>query len=170
MSAALPLPEQPAAWQVRAMTTDDLSAVSRIESQVYPFPWTRGNFADSLAAGYDSWVFETVPDRALLGYAVIMWLPDEVHLLNISVATAWQGQGRGTAMLDWLMADAAARRARSMMLEVRPSNDRALQLYERKGFRRIGIRRRYYPAAGDTREDAIVMVRRLDDLPGYRHG
>jgi [ribosomal protein S18]-alanine N-acetyltransferase len=170
MSAALPLPEQPAAWRVRSMTADDLTVVARIEAQVYPFPWTRANFADSLAAGYDAWIFETLPERGVLGYAVVMWLPDEVHLLNLSVAVAWQGQGRGTAMLDWLMAETARRGARSMMLEVRPSNDRALRLYEWRGFRRIGVRRRYYPAAAGTREDAIVMVRRLDDLPDYQRG
>jgi ribosomal protein S18 acetylase RimI-like enzyme len=49
-----------------------------------------------------------------------------------------------------------------MLLEVRPSNTPALRLYERKGFMRVGLRRRYYPAHDGAREDAIVMIRRLD--------
>ncbi len=157
MSAAtVPIGER---WRVRPMVAADLPAVAAIEQQIYPFPWTRGNFADSLASGYDSWVLER--GRALVGYAIVMWMPDEVHLLNLSVAAEHQGEGLGGSMLDWLMSDAARRGARSMLLEVRPSNVRAIGLYERKGFVRIGIRRRYYPSYNNTREDALVMTRRL---------
>ena len=98
---------------------------------------------------------------ALLGYAVLMWIPDEVHLLNLSVAAPRQGQGLGRATLEWLCADAVARGAHGMLLEVRPSNQPALRLYETSRFERIGIRRRYYPAPGSEREDAWVYFRRL---------
>ncbi|MFM1991845.1 MAG: ribosomal-protein-alanine N-acetyltransferase [Pseudomonadota bacterium] len=146
------------------MRRGDLSQVARIEARIFPFPWTYGNFADSIAAGYDSWVFERAePPVEMLGYAIVMWLPDEVHLLNLSVDAPVQGQGLGAEMLDWLMADAGTRGARSMLLEVRPSNTAALRLYERKGFLRVGLRRRYYPSFEGAREDAIVMVRRLRD-------
>ena len=155
-----PLP----AWLARPMRRGDLSQVAQIEARIFPFPWTYGNFADSLAAGYDGWAFESVePPVELLGYAIVMWLPDEVHLLNLSVDAPMQGRGLGAAMLDWLMRDAGARGARSILLEVRPSNTPALRLYERKGFHRVGLRRRYYPSYDGTREDAIVMVRRLRD-------
>lgn len=139
----------------------DLDAVMRIEREIYPYPWTAGNFGDSLKAGYDAWVFESA--RELIGYAVIMWIPDEVHLLNLSVAAPLQGRGYGRAMLRWLCADAAARGARAMMLEVRPSNETARALYASIGFAQIGVRRRYYPAQGDAREDALVLRRRLVD-------
>lgn len=139
----------------------DLDRVAAIEQRVYPFPWSRGNFADSLNAGYDAWAFERGDE--LIGYAIVMWLPDEVHLLNLSVDADHQGKGIGSAMLDWLMADAARRGAASMLLEVRPSNVRAIGLYERKSFMRIGIRRRYYPSFNNTREDAIVMRCMLAD-------
>lgn len=148
--------------QVRAMRRGDLDAVSEIERAIYPFPWTRGNFADSLVAGHDAWIFAS-PDEpeSILGYAVSMWLPDEVHLLNFSVAAAHQGKGFGRAMLQWLMRDAAKRGANGMMLEVRPSNERALALYRSTGFVQIGLRRRYYPAEFG-REDAQVLFRRLE--------
>ena len=163
MSAA-PQPEGGLpAWRARPMRRADLVQVAQIESRIFTFPWTYGNFVDSLAAGYDGWVFESVAlDPAMLGYAIVMWLPEEVHLLNLSVDAPVQGRGLGAAMLDWLMRDAAARGARSMLLEVRPSNTAALRLYERKGFLRVGLRRRYYPAHDGAREDAIVMVRRFE--------
>lgn len=147
-------------WFARPMSEPDLDAVIRIEREIYPFPWTRGNFSDSLASGYDCWLFE---DEAMhLGaYAVLMWIPDEVHLLNLSVAAPRQGQGVGRAALEWLCADALERGAHGMLLEVRPSNQPALRLYETSRFERIGIRRRYYPAAGRDREDAWVYFRRL---------
>jgi len=161
--SALPAAPQPAPfWRVRPMRRADLPRVAQVEERIYPFPWTLGNFADSLSAGYDGWAFESVDEPpALLGYAVIMWLPDEVHLLNLSVDAPQQGRGLGGQMLHWLMADTAERGARSMLLEVRPSNTVALRLYERLGFTRIGLRRRYYPAHHGSREDAIVMMRRL---------
>ena len=156
------MPQDAPAWRARPMRRADLAEVTRIETRIFPFPWSYGNFADSLAAGYDGWVFEADDGTApILGYAIVMWLPDEVHLLNLSVDAPVQGRGLGGGFLDWLAVDAGARGARSMLLEVRPSNLSALRLYERKGFHRIGLRRRYYPAQDGVREDAIVMVRRL---------
>jgi ribosomal-protein-alanine acetyltransferase len=169
MSAA-PVPRQAAAeWRVRAMGRADLAQVALIEARIFAFPWSFGNFSDSLAAGYDGWVFETTAEpHEMLGYAIVMWLPDEVHLLNLSVDAPVQGRGLGARMLEWLMADAARRGARSMLLEVRPSNTPALRLYERMGFARVGLRRRYYPSFGGSREDAIVMTRLL--RPGDADG
>lgn len=156
--------------RVRHMRVDDLDAVMTIESGIYAFPWTRGNFADSLRSGHDAWVFEAgegaADERtrgALQGYAVAMWIPDEVHLLNLSVAAAMHGHGIGRAMLGWLMRDARRRDARGMMLEVRPSNPVAIALYRSAGFTRIGVRKRYYPAPDGAREDAWVMFGKLGD-------
>lgn len=146
-------------WRVRPMHRGDLDAVARVESEIYPFPWTPGNFGDSLEAGYDAWIFESA--QGLIGYAVLMWIPDEVHLLNISVATELQGRGYGRAMLEWLCEDAGRRGALSMLLEVRPSNRVARALYESMDFSAIGLRKRYYPAQGGSREDAIVLRREL---------
>ena len=140
---------------VRWMTHADLDGVMAIESDIYPFPWSRGNFSDSLRAGYDAWMFELGADIA--GYAVMMWIPDEVHLLNISVARALQRRGFGRRMLSWLRADARRRGARSMLLEVRPSNHPARRLYDSVGFRQIGVRKGYYPDADGRREDALVL-------------
>ncbi|HLT27691.1 MAG TPA: ribosomal protein S18-alanine N-acetyltransferase [Zeimonas sp.] len=147
---------------VRPMRRSDLDAVAAIERSIYEFPWTRGNFADSLLAGHDAWVFEIEVEESpqLIGYAVVMWLPDEVHLLNLSVCAPMQGKGYGREMLRWLLRDAAGRGARGMLLEVRPTNARALALYRSMGFEPIGTRRGYYPAQ-NGREDAQVLFKRL---------
>jgi ribosomal-protein-alanine N-acetyltransferase len=162
-------------WRARAMQLTDLYEVSRVEALIFQAPWTRGNFADSLKAGYDCWVFETDPVHEplstlqLLGYAVLMWTPDDLHLLNLSVNAPVQGQGLGGAFLSWLMRNARARGAHGMLLEVRPSNLAGLRLYERAGFQRIGLRRGYYPAHEGVREDAIVMRRRIESAVGQSH-
>ena len=154
------------------MQAADLAEVSQVEARIFQAPWTRGNFADSLKAGYDCWIFESDPIHAplvatqLLGYSVLMWTPDDLHLLNLSVNNAVQGQGLGKTFLSWLIRDARSRGASHLLLEVRPSNLAALRLYERAGFQRIGLRRGYYPAHQGHREDAIVMRRRIDAPSG----
>lgn len=142
------------------MTTLQLDTVTEIESLVYPFPWTRGNFVDSLAAGYPAQVLYGGSGE-MLGYFVAMEGVDEMHLLNITVAPRVQGRGHGRFMLDELCALCRDRGAKQLWLEVRESNDRGRAIYERYGFQRVGLRRRYYPADRathpDGREDAIVM-------------
>jgi ribosomal-protein-alanine N-acetyltransferase len=142
------------------MTVRQLDAVLAIELQAYPFPWTRGNFVDSLASGYTAQVLYG-PQGELLGYFIAMEGVDELHLLNITVAPAAQGQGHARFMLDELCALARARAAQQIWLEVRGSNLRARSIYERYGFRHVGVRRGYYPASRAEhptgREDAMVM-------------
>jgi ribosomal-protein-alanine N-acetyltransferase len=137
------------------MTVDRLGAVMAIEQLAYAQPWTQANFVDSLRAGYQGQLL--VAGQMLLGYFVAMRGVDEVHLLNITVAPALQGQGWGQVMLDALATWARGQGAQWLWLEVRQSNHRALRLYERQGYRRVGQRKAYYPAAQGPREDAIVM-------------
>ena len=136
----------------------DLDQVMPIEDAIYPFPWTRGNFVDSLRAGYSGWTYRV--DGVLVGYAICMGVLDEIHLLNLSIAETWQGRGHGAKLLRFLMDLYGASGLRQLLLEVRPSNAAAIKLYRQFGFVRIGVRRNYYPAVGG-REDAWVMVREL---------
>jgi len=146
-------------WQLRQMERSDLAEVSQVEADLYTFPWSRGNFEDSLASGYSAWVARG-EDALLLGYFLLMPAVDEAHLLNISVARHAQRQGLGRALLDHACAVAVEFGTRSLILEVRPSNPRAMAIYERYGFREIGVRRGYYPADhhdASLREDALVL-------------
>ncbi len=156
MSAVLrPVPEPPQ----RPMTVADLDTVLAIENAAYSHPWTRGNFVDSIAAGYHSWLRHETSGR-LVGYGMALAGVDETHLLNITVAPDCQRRGLGRTMLDGL-ADWARRRGdAALWLEVRQSNQGARLLYAAAGFVEVGQRPAYYPAARQQREDAVVM--RLD--------
>ena len=136
------------------MTAADLDTVVAIEQDVYPHPWTRGNFRDSLAAGYQCWVAECGGEIA--GYCVVAIAADEAHLLNMSVAAPWQRRGVGREVLGFVLRLAREARAARILLEVRPSNEAARALYAAAGFAVIGTRRDYYPAS-DGREDAVVL-------------
>ena len=142
----------------RPMREADLDAVLEAENAIYPQPWTRGNFEDSLRAGYACWLLEW--RQALVGYGVLMPGAGEAHLLNISVAHDWQRQGHGRALLDFFVTRSREMRADALFLEVRPSNAAARALYAATGFCELGRRPRYYPAVGG-REDAILMGRNL---------
>jgi len=142
------------------MTERDLDEVLRIEYRVYSHPWSRTNFADSISSGYSCWVCRVGGE--LVGYFVLMLAVDEAHLLNISVAEKRQGMGFGARLLRWAMDAAQLAGAATMLLEVRPSNDRALVLYRHFGFKQIGVRRGYYPAVGG-REDALVLTHALGE-------
>lgn len=140
--------------QLAPMRSADLDAVLAIEQAVYSHPWTRGNFADSLRAEYRccTWRLE----GELVGYFVVLCAAREAHLLNLSIAPAWQRRGHGSALLREAMRVARESGARQMFLEVRPSNRAGQALYQRFEFKRIGVRRGYYPAPGG-REDALVL-------------
>jgi ribosomal-protein-alanine N-acetyltransferase len=138
------------------MQEADLAEVLDLEQTVYPHPWSMSNFADSLASGYQAWVLRDT-EGELLGYFLLMPIVDEAHLLNVAVSAERQGQGLGRFLLNQAVACARGLGMESVLLEVRPSNTRALEIYQRYGFQTIGKRKGYYPAANQQREDAIVM-------------
>ena len=142
------------------MNVTDIEDVIAVELNAYPFPWTRGNFLDSLDSGYEAWVLRD-EDSCLLGYFLMMYAVEEVHLLNITVRPEVQGQGLGRKLLDKLIGLARDAGMHAVLLEVRPSNNHALMVYHHFGFAQIGQRKNYYPAAGAGREDAIVMRKML---------
>jgi ribosomal-protein-alanine N-acetyltransferase len=150
---------------MEAMTVADLDAVVALEKTAYPFPWSRGNFIDSLAAGYLAEVLLD-DERRLVGYHVAMPGVDEMHLLNITVAPPHWHQGHGRRLLDRVVQRARALQAQAVWLEVRESNARARQVYLRYGFTEVGLRRGYYPAPHGQREDAIVMSLRVTQAGG----
>ena len=136
-----------------------LDVVLHVEQRAYAHPWNRANFLDALHSGYQAQVL--VANQTVLGYFVAMKGVDEVHLLNITVAPEYQGQGWAKVMLDALTLWARGQAAQWLWLEVRVGNARALQVYERHGYRRMGLRKQYYPAGDGQREDAIVMSLKL---------
>ncbi len=147
------------------MTVGDLAVVLALEVRAYGHPWSHGNFVDSLAAGHLAEVLEA---DGLIGYFVALVGFEELHLLNLTIAPAWQGRGHGMALVDAVLAHALVRHLPTVWLEVRASNHRARALYARRGFEEVGVRRGYYPAHPD-REDAVVMRRAMEPAARPEH-
>lgn len=155
-------PEPSLAPQV--LTEADLDEVVALEAHVQAFPWTRGNFADALTAGYGAWVLRR--EGRVAGFCILMFAPDVAHLLVIAVAKDLHRQGLGGVLLDWCEQQARQRGLEGVLLEVRPSNTSAVGFYKHHGYLQIGVRRGYYPAHGGTREDGLVMQKRFAAVTG----
>jgi ribosomal-protein-alanine N-acetyltransferase len=151
-----PIQEVPV--EVRSMVHNDLAEVSDIERRSYDFPWSHGVFRDCLLAGYHCIVL----DRAggVGGYAILSIAAGEAHILNLCVDPKFRQLGYGEKLLDDVLARAADAEVREIFLEVRPSNRKAIALYEKKGFRQVASRPAYYQAR-EGREDAAVLSRIL---------
>ena len=140
---------------LRPMQQEDLQQVIAIEEAVYPFPWTLGIFQDCLRVGYCCWVI--LLDEVVIGYGVMSVVIDESHILNLCIHPKWQRKGLGNKLIRRLLKIARQHGAETAFLEVRASNRAAIKLYQGLGFVEVGMRQDYYPAAGRTREDAVVM-------------
>jgi len=152
MSAVLNHPKV----ELRPMSVGDLSQILVIDKKVYPYPWTESIFRDCLHVGYCCWVMEE--NKKIVAYGVLsIGAVGEAHILNVSVRPESQRRGLGESMLDYLLDLAREHLAKSVFLEVRPSNIAALNLYDKKGFNQVGVRNNYYPTKGG-REDALILA------------
>lgn len=139
---------------LRPMNYSDLSAVCAIEQQVQYAPWTEKLFSD----GLDRHLC-LVAEKAqqVVGFVVVQFVVDEASLLNIAVEPTQQKQGIGRLLLDEVLAQASAKKATTVFLEVRASNQRAIEMYQQAGFNEMGLRKNYYPAA-NGKEHAVMMA------------
>lgn len=142
------------ALSFRPLLASDLQQVLAIEQQAFSHPWSAQLYQDALER-YDCWLVALAGRHA--GHAVMQYVADEAHLLNIVIASECQGRGLGRQLLEFVLAQAAQRQCRECFLELRASNHGAYRLYESAGFNELGRRRDYYPAA-KGHEDAILMV------------
>lgn len=140
---------------IRLMTLADLDEVMAIEEAIYAFPWTRGIFRDCLGVGYPCRVLQI--DGQVQAYAILSVAAGEAHILTLCVSPDARRRGYGELMLADLLQLARELHTDSIYLEVRPSNQAAIRLYEKTGFKEIGIRPDYYPDKFG-REDALVMA------------
>jgi ribosomal-protein-alanine N-acetyltransferase len=155
------------------MTETDLDSVLAIESVSHIHPWTKGNFSDSLAAGH--WAYCVRPQltdavrgsyldpEILWAYCILFPAVDELHLLNITVSPKLRRLGIGIKMMNAIEGVAAQQKMPRIILEVRPTNESALKLYQSLGYEQIGVRKNYYPVdtASGLREDALVLAKSI---------
>ena len=144
--------------ELRPMTASDINAVMEVEKNVYPFPWTKGIFADCIRVNYECWV--ALQDEKIIAHAVLSVAAGESHILNLAVSKHCQKQGIGNHLLTHIINIARIQSADMVLLEARPSNKAAIRLYEAAGFNEIGTRRDYYPA-DSGKEDALIYALQL---------
>ncbi len=150
----------------RRMTLADVRRVMKVEREVYEFPWTDKIFNDCIRVGYHCWL--ALQQQTIVGHAVISVTAGESHMLNLSIAREYQRKGFGKQFIEFLVEEARARQAQTMLLEVRPSNIAAISCYNSAGFNEIGCRKDYYPAP-EGREDALLFARHIPSPTGVQH-
>ncbi len=151
----------PKSLEFRRMTLEDVPQVIRVEQEVYEFPWTARIFSDCIRVGYQCWLAHN--GEGVVGHSVISVTAGESHMLNLSIARRFQRCGYGSQFIEFLVEQARARQAETMLLEVRPSNTAAINCYNAAGFSEIGSRKDYYPAT-NGREDALLFARHIPPL------
>jgi len=144
--------------QFSLMGPENLDRVMEIECLAYPIPWTRSMFVSSLSSKDECWLLSV--DSQILGYAIISNILDEAHLLNICIHPGSSRQGLGRLLLKYVIDRAIERNARMFFLEVRVSNQSAIDLYFSEGFNEVGLRPNYYPSK-NGQEDALLMTMEL---------
>lgn len=142
-------------YRIRAMTMADLFAVLAIERRSYEFPWSEEIFRDCMRVGYYCQVI--VSAGAIAGYGVMTVGAGEAHIVNLCIKPELRQHGLGRRLMTHIMDEARHSGVGNMFLEVRPSNEVAINLYLNMGFNEIGIRKGYYPAR-NGREDALILA------------
>jgi len=136
------------------MTEQDLPVIQKIEKLCYPDPWSEKTMKDCLKAAYQCIVVSI--DNETVAYCFLLLAIDESQLLNITVAPVYQKKGIARLLLDRIKLISRIGHCHNIILEVKSSNKRALSIYQKYGFKQIGLRKNYYLHAG-VKEDAIVM-------------
>lgn len=145
---------------VRPMLENDLDAVMAIERASYSLPWNSEHFRNEIYSSY-SWPLVAVGENGVIGYLCLMSLFEEAQILNIAVTPYLRGKGIARQLLESAFVLALEKGAEVIALEVRASNSSAITLYERLGFKRVGIRARYY----EHTEDAVLMEKSIKEIP-----
>ena len=139
--------------EIQLASFDDLAQISMIEKETNEYPWSLNNFKSSLEAGNSSIVLKD--KKNILGYAFFSVIGTDSHLLNITISKNYQGRGHGKRILEQVLFQSKVLGATIIFLEVRESNYKAIDFYEKFGFKRDAIRYNYYD--GNPREDALLM-------------
>ena len=151
-------PQNQPAWQIRLMRTGDLDQVIKIEKKIYDFPWGMNVFMSCLNMHYENHVIEW--GQRIVGYSVMMVTATECHLLNLCIESDFQRCGLGRKLLKLALNRAKSRGVKRVVLEVRPTNQVARNLYNSENFSETSIRKDYYPTKAGY-EDALVLTKLL---------
>jgi ribosomal-protein-alanine N-acetyltransferase len=153
----------PVRLRIAPMRLEDLAEVQAIEKASFTTPWPSQAYRSELESNRLATYLVARVDDALVGYAGVWLMVDEAHITTFAIHPAWRRQRIGERLLLAILDVSRERHAREATLEVRLSNLGARRLYEKYGFRPVGLRPRYY---SDDREDALIMT--TEPLAGRR--
>lgn len=143
---------------IRPLRSEDIDAVVAIETEAFSTPWSPETFEGLIDRDAVELIVMTDDVDGVIGYAVLWCILDQGELANLALATTRRGAGLGSLLLRHVMQTARERGVQRLFLEVRASNQRAIDLYHGFGFTDVGVRRAYYQR---PREDAHVMLAKL---------
>lgn len=142
---------------IRPAKIEDIEAISEIEKESFPTPWSKELIREELTFPLSLNLVATI-DEVVIGYVLSWLIPPEVHILNLAVSQTFRKKGVGRKIMDSLFYEAAKRGANKFTLEVRHKNVSAISFYQCFGFVTKGVRKGYYQ---DTGEDALIMWKDL---------
>jgi ribosomal-protein-alanine N-acetyltransferase len=145
----------PVTLSIEPMRLEDVAAVQAIERASFTSPWPPEAYRSELTTNRLATYLVVRADGAVVGYGGVWLMVDEAHITTFAIHPRWRRRHLGARLLLALLDAAIARQAREATLEVRLSNMAARRLYERFGFRPVGLRTRYY---SDDGEDALIMT------------
>ena len=148
---------QSKAVNYRYMSETDIEVSRDIEINSNPVPWTEKNFLDCLRKDYYCLVQEV--DQEVSGFAIQNISLNESHLLNIGIKEMFRNRGLGQELLEQIVHASKSMGCKKIFLEVRVSNNQAIGLYNKTGFKQVSVKRNYYRLP-DGREDALVMSKK----------
>ncbi len=145
-------------FSIRRMTEEDIEEILAIEQASYRIPWSRRAFENEIRAPHACPLVLGQPDSPLiLGYLCSWRTMDECHILNVAIHPCFRRLGFASHLIDHLLQLSQEEGILRYFLEVRVSNEAAISLYKKYGFKVCGVRKKYY---ADTGEDALIMQRR----------
>ncbi len=139
---------------IRPLKPEDIPIVAAIAQESMPHPWSENVFRDCLKSGYYSWIFTL--DNEPIGFVIILLKGEDGELMNIAIKSAYRRKGYAQLLVQHAMDFARSKGVARLLLEVRRSNEAAIQFYEKLGAWEMGVRKDYYPL-GERREDAVVF-------------
>jgi ribosomal-protein-alanine N-acetyltransferase len=152
----------PQGFLTRSARTEDIPAVAALEAQVFPDPWPQHLYLQEVGQPLRFQRVAYTENGYIAAYLFACWQLDELHVLKVATHPLYEGRGLARTLLDEAKCEGQRSEARGLILEVRPSNRRAIRLYRHLGYDVLGRRPRYY-ADG---EDALVMSLALTAPPG----
>ena len=151
----------PEELKIRKMKIEDFEVVSKLEKEIFRCPWSKRQIFRILTE--DKLAFPLIAEvyNKVVGYAFAWIIYDEVHIGNLAVKEGYRRMKIGTRLINYLISEASRKGGKFFYLEVRRSNEPAINLYEKFGFIPLSIRKKYYT---DNDEDAVVMGKSLDGV------